>query len=109
MTVPVLSRMKLLADGMVNKQMCFYLNKKHQANPPTPTDPAVKIEQNKEFTVYVHNFGGYAMCGFGVVQAVHGDGLFSVLRHRAASAPHFQLPELRRQLVLVSHVVNGPV
>merc|ERR1712037_621116 len=61
MTVPVLSRMKLLADGMVNKQMCFYLNKKHQANPPTPTDPAVKIEQNKEFTVNVHNFGGYAM------------------------------------------------
>merc|ERR1712127_969059 len=61
MTVPVLSRMKLLEDGMVNKQMCFYLNKKHQANPPTPTDPAVKIEQNKEFTVYVHNFGGYAM------------------------------------------------
>merc|ERR1711950_141091 len=61
MTVPVLSRMKLLTDGMVNKQMCFYLNKKHQANPPTPTDPAVKIEQNKEFTVYVHNFGGYAM------------------------------------------------
>merc|ERR1711997_1016641 len=61
MTVPVLSRMKMLADGMVNKQMCFYLNKKHQANPPTPTDPAVKIEQNKEFTVYVHKFGGYAM------------------------------------------------
>merc|ERR1712032_280323 len=61
MTVPVLSRMKTLADGMVNKQMCFYLNKKHQANPPTPTDPAVKIEQNKEFTVYVHKFGGYAM------------------------------------------------
>merc|ERR1712243_413241 len=50
MTVPVLSRMKLLSEGMVNKQMCFYLNKKHQANPPTPTDPAVKIEQNKEFT-----------------------------------------------------------
>merc|ERR1711994_841876 len=33
MTVPVLSRMKLLADGM----------------------------ENKEFTVYVHKFGGYAM------------------------------------------------
>jgi len=61
MTVPVLSQMNLLADGMVNKQMCFYLNKKHQANPPTPTDPAVVIEQNKEFTVYVHKFGGYAM------------------------------------------------
>merc|ERR1712038_1461327 len=61
MTVPVLSRMKMLDDGMVSKQVCFYLNKKHQANPPTPTDPAVKIEQNKEFTVYVHRFGGYAM------------------------------------------------
>ena len=70
MTVPVLARVKLLAgrmvnkemvNRMVNKQMCFYLNKKHQANPPTPTDPAVKIEANKEFTVYVHKFGGYAM------------------------------------------------
>merc|ERR1712105_450500 len=37
------------------------VNKEQEANPPTPTDPAVKIEQNKEFTVYVHNFGGYAM------------------------------------------------
>ena len=60
MTVPVLSQMKLLANSRVNKQMCFYLNKKHQANPPTPTDPAVKIVQNEEFTVYVHTFGGYA-------------------------------------------------
>ena len=60
MTVPVLSRMKLLADRMVNKQMCFYLNQKHQANPPTPTDPAVKIVKNDEFTVYAHTFGGYA-------------------------------------------------
>ena len=58
MTVPVLSRMKMLADGMVNKQMCFYLNKKHQANPPTPVDPDVKIEQNEEMTVFVHTFGG---------------------------------------------------
>merc|ERR1711974_593635 len=60
MTVPVLSRIKLLVGRIVNKQMCFYLNEKHQANPPTPTDPAVKIVQNKEFTVYVHTFGGYA-------------------------------------------------
>merc|ERR1712032_1735591 len=37
------------------------VNKEQEANPPTPTDPAVKIEQNKEFTVYVHKFGGYAM------------------------------------------------
>merc|ERR1719260_370668 len=61
MTVPVLSRMKLLADNMVSKEMCFYINKEHQANPPTPVDAAVRIESNKEFTVYVHQFGGYAM------------------------------------------------
>merc|ERR1719153_2066090 len=41
--------------------MCFYMEKKHQANPPTPVDPDVKIVTNKEFTVYVHRFGGYAM------------------------------------------------
>ena len=61
MTVPVLSRMTLLGNNKINKQMCFYIEKKHQANPPTPVDPDVKIEANKEFTVYVHKFGGYAM------------------------------------------------
>ena len=58
MTVPVLTRMILMEDNMINKQMCFYLNKKHQANPPTPVDPDVKIEQNEEMTVFVHTFGG---------------------------------------------------
>jgi len=61
MTVPVLTRMKLLENNMINKQMCFYLNKKHQENPPTPVDEDVKIEKNEEMTVYVHTFGGYAM------------------------------------------------
>merc|ERR1719266_16392 len=61
MTSPVLSTIKLLENNMMTKEMCFYLEKKHQANPPTPVDDAVKIEQNKEFTVYVHTFGGYAM------------------------------------------------
>jgi len=61
MTVPVLTRMVLLEDNKINKQMCFYMNKKHQANPPTPVDPDVKIEENKEMTVFVHTFGGYAM------------------------------------------------
>jgi len=61
MTVPVLTRMTLMEDNMINKQMCFYLNKKHQANPPTPVDEDVKIEENKEMTVFVHTFGGYAM------------------------------------------------
>ena len=61
MTTPVLSRMILLGNNKITKQMCFYLEKKHQANPPTPIDPDVTIETNKEFTVYVHTYGGYAM------------------------------------------------
>ena len=61
MTSPVLSTIQLLDNNMMTKEMCFYLEEKHQANPPTPVDEAVKIEQNKEFTVYVHTFGGYAM------------------------------------------------
>ena len=58
MTVPVLTQMTLQEDNMINKQMCFYLNKKHQENPPTPVDEDVKIEQNEEMTVFVHTFGG---------------------------------------------------
>merc|ERR1711990_1384237 len=61
MTAPVLTSMKLLEGNQITKEMCFYIEKKHQANPPTPVDPDVKIETNKEFTVYVHTFGGYAM------------------------------------------------
>ena len=60
MTAPVLTSMKLLEGNQITKEMCFYIEKKHQANPPTPVDPDVKIETNKEFTVYVHTFGGYA-------------------------------------------------
>merc|ERR1739838_87215 len=61
MTVPVVTTMKLLDDSKIFKQMCFYLPKEHQASPPTPVDEAVTIETKKEMTVYVHQFGGYAM------------------------------------------------
>merc|ERR1712113_1239676 len=61
MTAPVLTSMKLLEGNQITKEMCFYIEKKHQANPPTPVDPDVTIKTNKEFTVYVHTFGGYAM------------------------------------------------
>merc|ERR1740137_204702 len=56
MTVPVLTRMILQEDNMINKQMCFYITKEHQANPPTPVDEDVKIEVNKEMTVFVQTF-----------------------------------------------------
>jgi hypothetical protein len=57
MTAPVLTSIKLLEGNQITKEMCFYIEKKHQANPPTPVDPDVTIETNKEFTVYVHTFG----------------------------------------------------
>ena len=60
MTVPVLTEMR--RDGKrMDQKMCFYLGGKHQVNPPTPTDPDVKIyKPDKEVTVYVHTFGGFA-------------------------------------------------
>merc|ERR1712012_47602 len=45
MTAPVLTSLKLLANNQVTKEMCFYMEQKHQANPPTPVDPDVKIDQ----------------------------------------------------------------
>jgi len=60
MTVPVLSYMTPM-EGKMKKQMCFYLTKEAQKNPPQPEDPDVKIEQNKEMVVFVKQFGGYAM------------------------------------------------
>merc|ERR1711887_193077 len=47
--------------GDDSEQMCFYLTKEAQKNPPQPEDPDVKIDQNKEMVVFVKQFGGYAM------------------------------------------------
>ena len=48
-------------NTMMTTQMCFYLDKKHQANPPQPEEEEVKIVETKPMTVFVHIFGGYAM------------------------------------------------
>jgi len=61
MTAPVLSRLKLLENNFINMQMCFYLEKKHQDNPPNPVDKDITVGKKKEMTVLVHTFGGYAM------------------------------------------------
>jgi len=61
MTVPVLTTMQELEGDQMYKQMCFYLPREHQASPPTPTEEGVTIQQLKEMTVMVKQFGGYAM------------------------------------------------
>merc|ERR1712060_729433 len=62
MTVPVWSKMVVNEeDGKITKDMCFYITKEFQSNPPEPTDPDVKILKSKERVVFVKQFGGYAM------------------------------------------------
>merc|ERR1712203_181415 len=62
MTVPVWSKMEVNEeDGKITKDMCFYITKEFQSNPPEPTDPDVKILKSKERVVFVKQFGGYAM------------------------------------------------
>ena len=60
MTAPVLNMMTTKENNQMHKMMCFYLPKEHQASPPTPVDPNVKVVADPGFTVYVHTFGGYA-------------------------------------------------
>merc|ERR1712193_542397 len=48
-------------DGKITKDMCFYITKEFQSNPPEPVDPDVKILKSKERAVFVKQFGGYAM------------------------------------------------
>merc|ERR1712088_229891 len=47
--------------GKITKDMCFYITKEFQSNPPEPVDPEVKIVKSKERIVFVKQFGGYAM------------------------------------------------
>merc|ERR1712020_392370 len=62
MTVPVWSKMVVSQeDGKITKDMCFYITKEFQSNPPEPTDPEVKVLKSKERIVFVKQFGGYAM------------------------------------------------
>jgi len=61
MTVPVISKMQPLEDGQMYKEMCFYITKEFQENPPEPVDEEVKIKKSNERIVFVKQFGGYAM------------------------------------------------
>merc|ERR1711884_338056 len=57
MTVPVWSKMVVnQEDGQITKDMCFYITKEFQSNPPEPVDPEVKILKSKERVVFVKQF-----------------------------------------------------
>ena len=43
------------------KEMCFYIPKEFQNNPPKPIDKDVTIKKTKERIVFVKAFGGHAM------------------------------------------------
>merc|ERR1711997_767685 len=61
MTTPVLMEKTPHEDGTMTTDMCFYIEKKFQANPPQPEEEGVRIVETKPMTVFVHIFGGYAM------------------------------------------------
>merc|ERR1711988_944378 len=64
MTVPVWSWMAVPEVGKITKDMCFYITKEFQSNPPEPVDPEVRIVKSKERVGFVKQFGGYAMQDF---------------------------------------------
>ena len=43
------------------KEICFYIPKEFQNNPPEPIDKNVTIKKSKERVVFVKKFGGYVM------------------------------------------------
>jgi len=61
MTVPVISKMAPMENNMMKKEMCFYITKEFQENPPQPIDDEVYLKKSTERVVFVKTFGGYAM------------------------------------------------
>merc|ERR1712165_449546 len=59
MTVPVSTTWTKQTDGTFNKEMCFYLSEKYQANPPQPTNSRVYIVNRPAMTVFTRRVGGY--------------------------------------------------
>merc|ERR1719192_734195 len=59
MTVPVSTKWTKQTDGTFNKEMCFYLSEKYQANPPQPTNSKVYIINRPAMTVFTRRVPGY--------------------------------------------------
>jgi len=54
MTVPV-----MMTYNEKGQEMCFYMTRSTQTNPPSPTDSSVYLSQKKGMTVYATSVGGY--------------------------------------------------
>merc|ERR1712241_1164611 len=61
MTRPVSTKRTPMTEAKqtIEKEMCFYLNEEHQANPPQPTDPDVYLVKRPALTVYTRVQGGW--------------------------------------------------
>merc|ERR1711868_110648 len=53
--------MEWMSTSKSTKEMCFYITKEFQENPPQPIDKDVVIKKSSERVVFVKKFGGYAM------------------------------------------------
>ncbi|ROT82614.1 Heme-binding protein 2 [Penaeus vannamei] len=62
MTMPITIK-KTPVAGKVNVQVCFYIHTAHQANPPTPTNAKLYIEERPAFTAFVRTFSGFVNNG----------------------------------------------
>ena len=62
MAVPIISMLVPLKDNKMLKQLCFFLPKKFEENPPPKTfDKDLFSVKGKEWVVFVKKFGDYAM------------------------------------------------
>ena len=54
MTVPV-----MMTESEKGSEMCFYITKEFQSNPPRPSGCGVYLSQKKAMEVYAMTMGGY--------------------------------------------------
>ncbi len=52
MTVPVSMRNQMMDDDTMEQEMCFYIDSKHQEDPPKPNNPDVYVSTRPELVVY---------------------------------------------------------
>ncbi|XP_050726368.1 heme-binding protein 1-like [Eriocheir sinensis] len=57
MTAPVTTRLQQNGEAW-DSQMCFYIPKAHQQNPPEPADEAVKVVNRPAMNVFARRVGG---------------------------------------------------